>query len=113
MIQSWDGAWSVGTWSQWRWWSNDEESKWQAAKDDQSSAWSWDEAGSSSAASTDTSAKKKLGCLWCKDQHARQYLYPLYTGDWQGGLSCLCFDCWMSSDQHGKGTQTTKEEFRK
>ena len=60
MAQSWNDTWSVGTWSQWRWWSNDEESKWQDAKDDQSSAWSWDEAGSSSAASTDTSAKKKL-----------------------------------------------------
>ena len=113
MAQSWNDTWSVGTWSQWRWWSNDEESKWQDAKDDQSSsAWSWDDAASSSAV-TDTSVKKKLGCLWCKEEHACQYLYLLYTGDWQGGMSCLCYDCWMSSDQHGKGTQTTKEEFKK
>ena len=111
MAHSWEGAWSGGTWSQWRWWGDEAENKWQDADDGQSSAWYLNDVGPT--ASTYTSARKKLACSWCKEEHACQYLYLLYIGDLQGGMSCLCYNCWMESEEHGKGTQTTTDEFKK
>lgn len=70
----------------------------------------------SSSGESDTSepdAKRaKLTCLWCKEDHACQWLLLVDIGDWQGSLSAICYDCYMTSEEHGKDTLTSRVQFK-
>ena len=56
-------------------------------------------------------SEKKLACLWCKEAHACQWLYLLDLGDWQGGVSALCYSCYMESDE-GKAKHVSRVQFK-
>lgn len=73
-----------------------------------------DTAMSSAEASTDAppSGRGKLSCSRCKEPHACQWLYLLDVGDWQGGLTAICYDCYASDEDLGKKKWVSREQFK-
>jgi hypothetical protein len=102
---SWSGDWRGG-WGEWRGgWGGSH--SWQSGWSDAS----WTDVAAASASASvvadDDEGKKKpktkLACCWCKVEHACQWLYLIYIGDWQGGVQLLAR--WASRDQMRQGSR--------